>query len=262
MSHTEKSSHRYAISLSTLLIVGILAAGCSRSKTPQQTADQAGAGASSTPNAVSSQANPATEGQNESIAAAQTARQTAGSSNAAAQAKPSPVPQYIDVPAGTNMSIRLNQHISVKTSQAGDTFTGSTAAPVIVHGAEVIPKGADVEGVVAAAHRRGRFKGRSILELRLTSLTLNGQRYPLNTRDYARTKKGKGRRTAALIGGGSGLGMLIGGIASGGTGLLIGGLAGAGAGTAGAAFTGNGDINIPAESILNFRLAQALHIQE
>ncbi|MHB1022438.1 MAG: hypothetical protein ACYC46_04015 [Acidobacteriaceae bacterium] len=258
MSHPGKFLRRYTFPLSTLLVTGVLIAGCSKSKTPASS----DATNSSTPMAVSSQANPATVGQNEAIAAAQSARQAAGSSAAQAQAKPSPVPQYIDVPAGTEMSIRLNQHISVKTSQAGDTFTGSTAAPVLVHGAEVIPKGADVEGVVAASHRRGRFKGRSILELRLISLTLNGQRYPLNTRDYARTKRGKGRRTAALIGGGSGLGMLIGGIASGGTGLLIGGLAGAGAGTAGAAFTGNRDINIPAESIINFRLADALHLQE
>jgi hypothetical protein len=64
-----------------------------------------------------------------------------------------------------------------------------------------------------------------------------------------------------MIGGGAGLGMLIGGVASGGTGLLIGGLAGAGAGTAGAGLTGNRDLVIPAESIVHFKLADDLVIE-
>ena len=61
-----------------------------------------------------------------------------------------------------------------------------------------------------------------------------------------------------VTGGGTGLGMLIGGIASGGTGLLIGGLAGGGAGTAVGALTGNRDIDIPSESIIHFKLADTL----
>jgi hypothetical protein len=125
----------------------------------------------------------------------------------------------------------------------------------------LVPKGALVGGVVDVSHRRGHFKGSSLLELRLTSLTLNGIRYPLATRDLARSKKGKGRRSAALIGGGAGLGMLVGGLASGGTGLLVGGLAGGGAGTAAAGLTGNRDIDIPAESIVRFRLANDLIVQ-
>ena len=55
--------------------------------------------------------------------------------------------------------------------------------------------------------------------------------------------------------------MLIGGVATGGTGLLIGGLAGAGAGTAAAGLTGNRDIDIPAESIVHFKLADNLVVQ-
>ena len=70
------------------------------------------------------------------------------------------------------------------------------------------------------------------------------------------------KRSAAFIGGGSGLGMLIGGLASGGTGLLIGGLAGGGAGTAAAGLTGNRDIDIPAESVVHFKLASDLVVQE
>ncbi len=168
-------------------------------------------------------------------------------------------PADVNIPAGSTLAIRINQRISVKTTPAGSRFDGEVVDPwTDSNGRVVLPKGTPVEGIVDASHKRGHFKGSSILELRLTSLTLNGTRYPLSTHDLTRTKKGKGKRSAAFIGGGSGLGMLIGGVASGGTGLLIGGLAGAGAGTAAGGLTGNRDLDIPAESIVRFRLADDL----
>jgi hypothetical protein len=171
-------------------------------------------------------------------------------------------PADVNIPAGTNLTIRINQRISVKDSRAGDRFDGEVVEPVMEENNMVaIPKGARVSGVVVESHRRGHFRGRSILELRLTYLTLNGTRYALDTRDLTRTKKGKGKRSAAFIGGGAGLGMLVGGVATGGVGLLVGGLVGGGGGAALGGLTGNRDINIPAESIVRFRLADNLVVQ-
>jgi len=188
--------------------------------------------------------------------------QPAGTAQAVAGGPPVAQPADVNIPAGTELAIRINQSISVKHTPAGTPFDGEVVESwVDTNGRVVLPKGTPVGGVVDVSHKRGHFKGSSILELRLTSLTLNGTRYPLETRDLTRTKKGKGKRSAAMIGGGTGLGMLIGGVASGGTGLLIGGLAGAGAGTAGAGLTGNRDIVIPAESIVHFRLADDLTLQ-
>lgn len=178
--------------------------------------------------------------------------------------QPAPVvrPADVHIPAGSTLSIRINQRISVKTTPPGARFDGEVAEPwTDENGRVILPKGTPVDGVVDASHKRGHFKGASILELRLTSLSLNGTRYPLATHDITRTKKGKGKRSAAFIGGGTGLGMLIGGVASGGTGLLIGGLAGGGAGTAAAGLTGNRDLDIPAESIVRFKLAEDLTLQ-
>ncbi len=174
-----------------------------------------------------------------------------------------PQPVNVTIPAGTELAIRIDQRISVKTSHAGDTFTGEVQSPLMASdGSAVVPKGADVNGVVAESHRGGHFKGRSVLELRLTSLVVNGTTYPLTTGDLERTKKGKGRRSAAMIGGGAGLGMLVGGVATGGVGLVVGGLVGGGAGTAAAGATGNRALDIPAESVVNFKLADDLTIQE
>jgi hypothetical protein len=188
--------------------------------------------------------------------------QPVGSPAPAPGAAPIVRPADVNIAAGTDLTIRINQHISVKTSHPGDRFDGEVVDPVVGDNNQVvIPKGSPVSGVVVASHRRGHFKGSSILELRLTYLTLNGSRYALDTSDLTRTKKGKGKRSAAFIGGGTGAGMLIGGVASGGVGLLVGGLIGAGGGTALGGLTGNRDIEIPAESIVRFKLADNLVVQ-
>lgn len=173
-----------------------------------------------------------------------------------------PAPPYnLTVPAGTELAVRVNERIDVKHAVAGEHFTGEIVEPVMSNGAVLIPRGTPVRGRIDEAHRRGHFKGSSVLELRLVSMTLNGNEYGLDTHDTVRSKKGKGKRSAGLIGGLTGAGMLIGGIASGGVGLAIGGASGAGAGTLLAGTTGNRDIVIPAESVVRFRLADQLVVQ-
>ena len=120
-------------------------------------------------------------------------------------------------------------------------------SPYPANGTVVIPSGTPVSGRVVEAHHGGHFRGRSVLELRLTAMTLNGYEYPLDTHDTVRSQKGKGRRSAGIIGGMTGAGMLIGGLATGGVGLAIGAAAGAGGGTAIAGATGNHNLDIPAD---------------
>lgn len=165
------------------------------------------------------------------------------------------------ISAGTVLPVRMNQRIDVKHAAAGERFSGEIASPVEQGGSVVIPLGTPVSGRIDEAHRRGHFKGRSVLELRLVAMTLNGREYNLETRDSVQTKKGKGKRSSAFIGGLTGAGMLIGGLAGGGAGLGIGAAAGAGTGTLLAGATGNRDIVIPAESVVRFRLANSLEVQ-
>jgi hypothetical protein len=167
----------------------------------------------------------------------------------------------ISVPAGTELAIRIDQRISVRNSRAGDRFNGNVVDPVVSNGTVIIPNGTPVSGRVVEAHHGGHFRGRSVLELRLTAMTLNGYEYQLDTHDTVRSRRGKGRRSAGIIGGMTGAGMLIGGIATGGVGLAIGAAAGAGTGTAIAGGTGNHNLDIPAESVVHFRLADPLVVQ-
>lgn len=63
-----------------------------------------------------------------------------------------------------------------------------------------------------------------------------------------------------MAGGGAALGGIIGGLAGGGKGAAI-GLAAGGAGGAGAAFTGNKDIVLPAEFAVAFQLTRPLEFR-
>ncbi|MFI5106019.1 MAG: hypothetical protein ACHP79_13925 [Terriglobales bacterium] len=171
-----------------------------------------------------------------------------------------PEPQPVVVPAGTTLTVRLGQSVGSKISTAGDSFSATLASAVTVDGNTVIPAGASARGTVVDAKPLGRFKGGALLELRLSSITVNGAEQRIETSAVSRTEKGKGKRTAVLAGGGTALGAIVGGLAGGGKGAAIGALAGGGAGAGGAAFTGNKEIVLPAESALSFRLKSPLEV--
>jgi len=169
-----------------------------------------------------------------------------------------PKPQPIVVPAGTTLTVRVGQALSSKTSQSGQTFLATLAQPVSVGGRTAIPAGSTVSGTVVTAKSKGKIKGEGELTLALTSVTVKGQTYNIQTGVLDQTVKGKGKRTAVATGGGAAGGALIGGIAGGGKGAGIGALVGAGAGLVGGAMTGNQQIEIPAESALSFRMSAPL----
>ena len=169
-----------------------------------------------------------------------------------------PKPQPIVLPAGTTLTVTVDQALSSDKSQSGQTFQATLAQPVTVHGTTAVPKGSNVTGTVVTAKKKGKIKGEGQLALSLTSITIRGKNYPIQTGTLDSTVKGKGKRTAATTGGGAAGGALIGGLAGGGKGAGIGALVGAGAGLVGGALTGNKQIEIPAESPLTFTLSKSL----
>jgi hypothetical protein len=220
------------------------------SKSPEQPAStQPGAAATETT------AQPATT-------APATPATTAKKPAAAAPAGAAPAAAPVALPAGTVLTVRLGQTVGSKASRPGDEFVATLAEPVEANGNVLIPQGANARGVVEEAVPLGKFKGGARLRVSLKEVTVGATSYPVQTSSVERSEKGKGKRSATMIGGGAGLGALIGGLAGGGKGAAIGALAGGGAGTAGAAFTGNKEIVLPAESALSFKLLQPLEVKK
>jgi len=185
-----------------------------------------------------------------------------GSSASKSAPQPPPPPPPIVVPAGTILTVTVDQSISTKTNTSGDAFPASLAEPVTVDGQTAIPQGAHATGTVTQAQAAGRIKGGAVLALTLDSVTVNGQKYQIQSSSFEEAGKGRGKRTAVGAGGGAAFGAIVGALAGGGKGAAIGALAGGGAGTAGAAFTGQRDFTIPAETRLHFKLTQPVTINQ
>ena len=167
---------------------------------------------------------------------------------------PVPVPQKVTVPSGTQLSIRLNDEVDSEKAQVGDVFHGSISAPVTVGEETVIPTTADVEGRVVEVKSAGRFAGQSVLTLELTKLTMSGKTYSLQTSQWTKSGNGRGKSTAAKVGGGAAVGAVLGGIFGGGKGAAIGAAAGAGAGTGVSAATKGQQIILKPEAVIAFQL--------
>ena len=265
---------------SLALVASLMVTGCSKNKPNTAQNQQPAANSSASSNTASQQGNPPPPPADQSRSQSQSQSQSQSRNYAPrrqsrsypapqrssapppqqAQSRPAPAPRIV-IPAGTDIEVRTDQDLGSKISRTGDTFTATVAHPVTVNGRVVIPQGSRATGLVVAAKKLGRFAGKAELALRLERVHVGNHSFPVMTSTIANVRKGKGRRTGIMAGGGAGLGALIGGLAGGGKGALIGALAGAGAGTAGSAFTGNKNILIPAETLLTFRTQQSVRLQ-
>jgi hypothetical protein len=221
-----------------------VAAGCGSK--PATTPDAGGAANSANPNSSSTPNSSASN--------------SAAPATAPAPAPAPPPPAPIVIPAGTTITVTLDQTVNSQTANNGDPFAASLAVPLTSGSLVVLPVGTKVGGTIVTAQSAGKFKGKALLQLVIDSVRIDGTRYPMQTNEFEEVGKGRGKRTAVGAGGGAAFGAIVGALAGGGKGAAIGALAGGGAGTAGAAFTGKKDIVLPAETRLHFKLAQPLTI--
>ena len=167
-----------------------------------------------------------------------------------------------EIPAGTTLEVRTNESINSKDATEGRTYQGEISTEVVGRNGEVlIPKGSQAELVVLEMREKSGIKGAGI-QLGLQSLTVNGTRYLVVSKEVEQTGGlGKNRRTAEMVGGGAALGTLIGATAGGGKGAVIGGLIGAAAGAAAQILTQGDEVRIPAETVMQFRIEETMRLQ-
>lgn len=171
------------------------------------------------------------------------------------------VPTVSKLPIGTPLTIRLQSTIASGSSNPGDNFTGTLDEPVVIEGQTALARGAQVTGRVLAAKASGQLHDPGYLRIALVSIDVEGKPVPIETSSIFAKGGSHEKRNLALIGGGTGAGALIGGLAGGGKGALIGSLVGAAGGTGTAYATGKKDVSFEAERRLTFRLAQPVGLR-
>jgi hypothetical protein len=159
-----------------------------------------------------------------------------------------------ELPAGTNLVVRMIDAVDSDVNRVGQTFAASLDEPVLVNGETVIPRGADVIVKLTDSRESGKLAGRAELTLDLVSVKVGSGMVDLNTETVSRESSSRGRRTAKVVGGGAALGAIIGAIAGGGKGAGIGAGAGAAAGAGAEVLTHGQRVRIPSETRLTFVL--------
>ncbi len=173
----------------------------------------------------------------------------------------------LTIPAGTNLAIRADQDIKEQDVSRGMTYQAEIAKDVMdPNGNIIIPRGTPAQLSVVDTKPNNNSNNTRDLALALNSVNVNGRNYMVQSNTVNGTSGrpggiGANKRTGEYVGGGALAGAVIGAIAGGGKGAAIGAVLG-GAGGAGAQVLTHGhQINVPAETVLNFKLDQPVYLQ-
>jgi hypothetical protein len=178
--------------------------------------------------------------------------------------QPAPrIPRTVTVPAGTLISVRLDETLSSERNQSGDSFRAVLDQPLSADGLVVAERGARVMGRIIDSDRAGRVKGVALLTLELTQLTTSdGQKVKIQTETFNKHSETSKKADGAKIGAAAAIGAAIGAIAGGGKGAAIGAGAGGAAGTGGVMATRGKAAEVPVETKLSFLLRDAINLTE
>jgi hypothetical protein len=174
---------------------------------------------------------------------------------------PPPAFKTVTIPEGTTIPVRITQTLDSASTQQGQSFSGTVATDVMADGLVAIRQGTGVTGRVTAVQEAAHYKGSSLLSVELVSINRHGDSLAITTQPYSVEGKGRGKNTAAKVGGGAAIGAIIGAIAGGGKGAAIGSAAGAGVGAGANTITRGEQVQIPSESLINFQITNTLAIR-
>jgi hypothetical protein len=167
----------------------------------------------------------------------------------------------ITIPAGTDIHVRLQDPLDSSVNQNGDTFRTILDEDIAVNGNIVASRGSTLEGRLSNVSRSGRVEGRATMSLRLVSLNVGAQSYPLQTQVLAFEAESTTKKDATKVGIGAGIGAVIGAIAGGGKGAAIGAAVGGGAGGATVLATRGKEVKFDSEQQFIFKLSEDVDIR-
>jgi hypothetical protein len=166
----------------------------------------------------------------------------------------------VTIPQGTLLQLRTSEPVGSKHAKDGEQVQFTVIRDVTVGGVLAIPRGATAHGVVTEVKKPGDLGGSAELALKLTSLDLGGQSYPLDSGLFKVKGPNKAGHTVGSAITGGMLGTIIGCAAGRGVGCAIGAGAGVAAGTAASAASPGPNVWIPAEAQVAFHLNSSLTV--
>jgi hypothetical protein len=157
-----------------------------------------------------------------------------------------PAASGTQVPAGTKIMVKTTENVSTASHQAGAVFKAALEADLVVNGALIAPKGCEIYGKVLESVG-GRRIGNQRIVVSFDKISINGQLVAMDTDDVG-AEGGRGGAARAV-----GAGALIGAAA---------GDAGAGAavGAGLALLAGGKHIQVPAGSVVEVSIKQAITV--
>jgi hypothetical protein len=172
--------------------------------------------------------------------------------SAPAPARTPPAAVSASLASGTRLSAATTAEVRSNKNKVGDTVTATIANDVKDDaGHVVIPAGSEIVlKVTAIKESENKSDKTGTLTLQPTSVTINGQSYPLSARIDSVGTQLEGRKTGAgdiaKVGAGAGIGAVVGRVLGGSTkGAVIGGVIGGAVGAQRAVETKDRDVVVP-----------------
>lgn len=166
----------------------------------------------------------------------------------------------VTLPSGTLLPLTLDSYVASDTSRIESPVHAHLRRAVHVGGVEVLPAGTRLSGVVSAARRSARVKGRGLIAFRFTSMSVDGDTYRVSTSRVVRQAPGTKKDDALKIGIPAGAGAVIGAIADGKKGAAIGSAVGGAAGTGVVLSTRGKDVRLGRGAAVAVRLLRPVRV--
>ena len=163
----------------------------------------------------------------------------------------------VEIPAGTEIDVRLSDALNSGTSKVEDRFEATTLVDLSVDGRLAVPAGSLMRGVVTAVEPATRTNRTARMTVSFDQVTVGGRAYPVRG-TVSQALEGEGiRGEVGRVGAGAGVGAILGGILGGFKGAMAGILIGGG-GTIAA--TEGEELRLPQGSVLRVRFDSPLRI--
>jgi hypothetical protein len=161
-------------------------------------------------------------------------------------------PTAVTIPSGTRLVIRTSESLDTKRQGEGHRFRSQLESALVIDGITVVPRGTQIYGRITSAKQANRLAGSSDMSVVFTDIMINDQLHSMQTQGLKAQGKNEAGRTAGRTARAAALGGLYGGSSSAKKGAKV--------GLGASIITSGSSIQIPAGTIVETNLVEALSL--